>query len=443
MKLLEPPSWFKLTIALLLVTVAGCGLFGLEDDDEESIGPLNNPLKGWAPYWDHTTQQPHSMVFTYISWRELEPEKGDFRFEAWENRTWSKAVNAGKRIIFRVYCDYPTLPIGVPQWLLDEGVSLSDYSDHGGGKSPDYEHTAFKDNIVRLIETMGQRYNSDERVAFIQVGILGHWGEWHTYPRNELFASAEVQTLVIDALHTAFPDKHLQARYPGGVTGTQDWLGYHDDMFPEDTDSGPDWHFMPVMRTAGQDQNWKVAPIGGEMVPNAASKWMLDEFNVTWQAAETAHFTWVGPYCPAMATSGNDNFLKNSRKLVRRMGYQFEIDLVEHVFTFHSGSSQNLGIFGSNTGLAPFYYPWVLEASLTDKNGNVTFKQATSVDIRTWLPGDFESTFSLNLPTDLAAGTYKLGIAILDPATSEPAVELVADAEEKGKRYLFGDIKVE
>ena len=84
-----------------------------------------------------------------------------------------------------------------------------------------------------------------------------------------------------------------------------------------------------------------------------------------------------------------------------------------------------------------------MEASLVDDKGNVAFKQATNIDIRKWLPGDFEANFQLTIPSDLASGNYKLGIAILDPATNEPAVSLVADAEEKEKRFLFGDIKVE
>ena len=51
-------------------------------------GPLDNPLKGWCPYTDAgVIHQPYSMVFQYISWRELEPVENDFRFEEWE-KTW-------------------------------------------------------------------------------------------------------------------------------------------------------------------------------------------------------------------------------------------------------------------------------------------------------------------------------------------------------------------
>ncbi len=48
-------------------------------------GPLDNPLKGWCPYTDAgEIHQPYSMVFQYISWRELEPVEGEFRFDEWE-----------------------------------------------------------------------------------------------------------------------------------------------------------------------------------------------------------------------------------------------------------------------------------------------------------------------------------------------------------------------
>ena len=56
-----------------------------------------------------------------------------------------------------------------------------------------------------LISAMGKRYDRHPRVAFIQLGLLGFWGEWHTYPRNELFASEKTRRRVLEAYRKAFP----------------------------------------------------------------------------------------------------------------------------------------------------------------------------------------------------------------------------------------------
>ena len=114
-------------------------------------------------------------------------------------------------------------------------MRLTPYTDYGGGKSPDYNDPRVVVALEKLIAALGKRYDEHPRVPYIQLGLLGFWGEWHTYPRNELFASAETQRRVIDAYHKAFSHKSLMARTPGDYAGQQGWLGFHDDLFPEDT----------------------------------------------------------------------------------------------------------------------------------------------------------------------------------------------------------------
>ncbi len=45
---------------------------------------------------------------------------------------------------------------------------------------------------------------------------------------------------------------------------------------------------------------------------------------------ERSHFTWVGPYCPALVKPKDDIFLKPSEELVRKLGYEFQITEVTH-----------------------------------------------------------------------------------------------------------------
>ena len=75
--------------------------------------------------------------------------------------------------------------------------------------------------------------------------------------------------------------------------------GFHDDMFPEDTDNGQDWSFLAGLRRAGRSDNWELAAIGGEMVPFQAKRWLGEGYEQSAGMVERGHFTWVGPYCPA------------------------------------------------------------------------------------------------------------------------------------------------
>jgi len=241
-------------------------------------GPLDNPLKGWCTYTYRPLTQPYSMVFRYVAWKDLGPRAGEYHFAEWEKRDWDAPPARGKFIVFRVYLDYPGQPSGLPAWLLASGVKTTRYKEYGGGVSPDYDDPRLIAALERLIATLGRRYDRNPRVAFVEMGFLGFWGEWHTYPRTELFASPATQRRILAAAHRAFPHKVLMTRYPGVFPGPAPWLGYFDDAFPEDTGGPEDWKFLSRMARAGAGNAWRSAVIGGEMVPHAAPKWLGDLF---------------------------------------------------------------------------------------------------------------------------------------------------------------------
>jgi hypothetical protein len=404
-------------------------------------GPLANPLKGWCPYTiAGPITQPYSMVFQYVSWRELEPKPEDYRFAEWEQRAWDVPLARGKQIIFRVYVDYPKKQSGLPDWLRAAGVPTRPYTDYGGGVAPDYDDPRCLEAMERLIAALGQRYNTHPRVAFVEMGLLGFWGEWHTYPRPELFASAVTQRRVLEAARRAFPNKMVMTRYPQGWAGQQPWLGFFDDMFPEDTDGPEDWKFLPKMRRAGRTDNWKRAVIGGEMVPDAAARWLGEDFAQTMRRMEAAHFTWVGPYCPAQETPPSPRFLSRSQEMVRRMGYQFQLTEIRHSAEIGRDRPLEIEITGRNTGVAPFYYAWPVELALLDAGKRVVARNRVPVDIRTWLPGAF--TVRGRVPLQAKPGSYTLAIGIPNPWTSGPSIRFANALPEHQEWTLLSDCRV-
>lgn len=403
-------------------------------------GPLDNPLKGWCPYTNAgPIYQPYSMVFQYISWRELETKQGEYQFEKWE-RSWDSKLGKNKHIVFRVFIDYPSQRSGLPDWLRQAGVQESDYDDYGGGKSPQYNDEKMLAAMERLIAALGKRYNTNPRVAFIQLGLLGFWGEWHTYPQPKLYATPATEQRVIEAYRKAFPDKKLMVRYARDFAGQQEWLGFHDDMFPEDTDNGQDWSFLAGIRREGRSENWKRAVVGGEMVPGKAGQWLGVNYEKTLEMVERSHFTWVGPYCPALESRNSANFSQRSEELVRKMGYEFQITEVTHAQSIVRSEPLSLGFKGKNIGVAPFYYPWVVEWALLDMSGRVVALQPTKWDIRLWLPGEFQEQTQLRF--DVPAGKYRLALGIRDPWTNQPVIGLANDLTAVDGWQVLSELEV-
>jgi hypothetical protein len=409
---------------------------------EAGEGPLDNPFKGWCPYVDAgEIRQPYSMVFLYAPWSRLEPNEGEYAFEAWENRDWSVREAKDKHIVFRVYIDYPGLPSGLPDWLRKKGIKETRYRDHGGGFSPDYNDARMIEAIERLIKALGKRYDADPRVAFIELGLLGFWGEWHTWPRDELYASNETERRVIEAYRAAFPHKILLARYARDDAGSRDFLGFHDDMFPEDTNNGEDWSFYEGLKRSGRLDNWKKASIGGEMVPNRAKVWMKPKFAQTLAALELCRFSWIGPYCPPLEKSNDPEFLDNCRKLVRRMGYQFQLKSIKHNQKLLHNDSLELAIEAENEGVAPFPYPWKIEVALIGDDGTIAERERVDTDVRNWLPGTFriEARFVPRVPP----GRYRIAVGMIDPATNRAAIKFANRLERTSGWTVLSRVSID
>ena len=409
---------------------------------ESAPGPLDNPLKGWCPPSDaRSIRQPYSMVYLDASWKDLEPTEGQYAFDAWEKKGWSAPLARGKHIVFRPYIDYPSRPSGMPDWLRDEGVKMTPYRDHGGGLSPDYDAPRMVAAMERLIEAMGRRYDADPRVAFVELGLLGFWGEWHTYPLEKLYAQPETEKRLIAAYRRAFPHKILLARSARDEAGRQPWLGFHDDMFPEDTDNGQDWSFLATIRESNRAENWHRAAIGGEMVPGQARKWLGSGHEQTEAMIRKGHFSWIGPSCPALTNETAPEFRSRSEALVQLMGYQYRLIEIQHPPAVAPGQPFAVEIQGENEGVAPFYYPWPVDLGLLDENGRVVQKITLKADPRDWRPGAFRIADQVRV--EAPEGRYHLALGIRDPWTNRPAVQFANKLERREGWTLLGTLQVE
>jgi hypothetical protein len=176
------------------------------------------------------------------------------------------------------------------------------------------------------------------------------------------------------------------------------------------------------------------------MVPNRAKRWLGKDFDTTQTMVDRSHFTWVGPYCPALERSRDPEFLKRSEELVRRMGYEFQITEVVHPRELQSKQPVEFLLKAKNVGVAPFYYPWSVEWALIDSSGKVAQIQAMDWDIRNWLPGPFaeDAKFTFDVP----AGDYRVGLGIRDPWLDRPAIGFANDLPVVDGWTILSEIKV-
>jgi hypothetical protein len=411
--------------------------------------PVDNPLKGLVPYEaDVRAFFPHSMEFNYLPFSAL--VKGYDKFD-WEplERLLDGISSRGHQAVLRVYLEYPGKKNVIPEFLVKDGLKVHKYvytETHplppAAIETPDYADKNLRRALKNYIAALGKRYDGDPRLGFLTAGLLGTWGEWHTYPKVELFASKAVQAEVMDAYEAAFQVTPVLLRYPAGEKDYQKAanatrkFGYHDDSFAWATlhtgKKGDEWFYMTALKSAGPaaEAKWKTCPIGGEIRPEAWGK-VFDEkpsdprIQDFRKCVEATHATWLmdsGMFRKKQSAAR----IKRAEDEVRRMGYEFHAPAVT---IQERGGAVHVSLEVENRGVAPFYYDWKTEYGLiAGKKVVKTF--AGSGKLTGLLPGDKPRVWVDRLALgDLPAGKYTLAVRVANPLKNGPPLRF-ANADQ-------------
>lgn len=382
--------------------------------------PVDNPLKGLVPYVaaGRKGQFPHALEFRYFSLKELMKGPGEFEWKPLE-QALQEVSGRGKQLIFRVYCEYPGKGDEVPGFLKKAGVKVTKWKGDGEVSfTPDYRSQVMRKALLSFIAALGKKYDGDPRIGFLTAGLLGSWGEWHTYPRDDLWAPKEVQGEVMDAYAKAFSKTKILLRYPAGpdtfwhAANHERPFGYHDDSFCWATlDTGKEedsWFFEPSLKSAGASEKWVRYPIGGEIRPELWKTSFSDRPHARDQGflkcVERLHVTWLmdtGLFDPRYPMDA----MRRTRALqeVRRMGYELHVARAE----WKDGELQ---LTVENRGVAPFYYDWPVELTVGEAEKSVR----TEIKLSSVLPGKpvrwrvsapKASRYLLKVPNPMPGGT--------------------------------------
>jgi hypothetical protein len=182
---------------------------------------IGNPFRGFVSYPEFSGYQPDiaesivdiSLEAYYIGLDELMIGNNTFDWDPLERRL-NDTADRNRHAILSVICHYPNWHVlSVPQFIIDNGLKLLYYPDFlGGGYSPDYGDEKLLNALRQFTAAFGRRYDGDQRIAFINLGLLGFWGEWHTYPND--FVPDHARQSVISWYQKSFQTTKLIARYP-------------------------------------------------------------------------------------------------------------------------------------------------------------------------------------------------------------------------------------
>ena len=435
---------------------------------EEYTEAMKNPLMGLAEkdFFVNTADEEYclydqtldyipwsTMVMSYIPWDDLENDESDtiddiadYCDKRWRGKdadgNWHSYEEYNIKVIPRVYLRFPT----------DFGTFYGLGGDHWPAdmKAGDMTSSQFDARLKRLIERLGKLWDNDSRVAYVQMGIFGTWGEQH---------GTGVPSQIGKYFTENFKNKQVQVRYYDDSMWSDYSFGQYNDSIG-DMKTDPDkWPTCAIGGEPAYDYGSGVANIHGDC-PHVTSTDREYTYNTANMIRKThaVYLTWCGDNAYGTRWSENgdphgeglDYYYQNKAVLdegaqiiQKELGYRYVISEFSYTKKVLPGENLDVAFKVQNQGSAPMYYNWPVQVSLKDPDSgeivwNDTFK---SVDIREWQPGNEYTSFdkksgkwsqsvldyintpetytveeSFTLPSGLEKGKdYVIQLAVLDP----------------------------
>lgn len=389
-------------------------------------GPDINPMKGWNSGWWNDYDFA-SVGFQYLKWKDFEPADSNFNYNAVEGII-NRPGTRGRHVVLRLYADWhgdTSVSDAAPEWLFST-YGVQRLQAPNGRYITNYNHPDYISQAVEAIEALANYLDNDPRVYALQLGVLGFWGEWHTFGFNDNNFDIALNTKVqiLSAYQNNFSNKHLMGRYPWREPLASDSsIGYHNDFFkPNDN------HSAEFDTAVALGAKWLNGPIGGEIPPidsvdQAQFRIDLYESSQGMEMLELGHYSTMqagGGILPCPIDS-NSLACTGFKEMHRKMGYNFQIVSADFAETVYTSDSLNIDLSLRNIGVAPFYYDWAVQLALLDLNDQPIEIWNVPFNLTSVLPDSSTYTVSAGMPlSNVPRDDYKLGLRLLQPGADLP-----------------------
>ncbi len=336
---------------------------------------LGNPLRGLANDGNNNDAYLRSKIkfsveVFYYPFSKIVVDQNVYNwtdFDALLDRIKSRN-NHG---IPRFYIDYPGKPLALPTYLIDYLIANAKiYYGGFSGQSPYYDDPLLQAAMKDFIIALAARYDGDQRLAMIQAGLLGFWGEWHCGNITGIVLPDWVRAQALQWFDDAFNKTLIQTRY-ARKEAYERKFGYHDDSFTYSTLDGPynggfyySYYTEPTLRRLNQTDFWKFGPMGGEIGPENINI----VFDPTYQAGTLNQQDFYAcsqlTHATYMKTGGVIRNYNIPQEVVdkanwncARMGYSFQATYIAARVSIMDPTKVDIDVLLENSGIAPFYYP--------------------------------------------------------------------------------------
>ena len=331
----------------------------------------------------------------------------------------------------------------------------------------------FSGKSEKLVEKAGQAWDNDPRVAYVEMGIIGEFGEHHDPDITTVWAPHDqpnhvenrtwlpgIEKVLGDAFTAAFKNKKVMVRYAYEFKDYEFGIYWDSWSQPQEIVRG-----YEEMKKLGD--RWKTQPIGGEITWNWGDLARFKSFEEVVADKDTREYVMEqirNLHCNHLggitwADFNEPEFRKNAEILQKAMGYRFIINEFSYPKEIKVGAQFPISFKVVNSGSSPFYYNWPVEVALLDPESHqkVWGKILEEVNISEWMPGDnwsvdehkyqiapptYHIRKNISIDAPIAKGKYILALTVLDPAGMQPSLRFANENYFEGGYHPMGYIGI-
>jgi hypothetical protein len=446
-------------------------------DHTDDVTILKNPNKGWYIHYidngyinpkyrntiepgDYLEDFPAmSHLYLRMDWSDLEPEEGSFRWDIVDGimDEWGPK---GYRFSFRICCSetHADMPYATPRWVEEAGCPGRMCVVRGGSGfkvfEPDYGHPVFLEKLENFLSAFAAKYDGDKRVAYIDIGSYGNWGEGHNgFTSGEMWPVEVVRkhidlhsrifkkTLIIANYSLGFSYHDMEIAFANMKYGAAQGMGSRTDSVM--VKSYLHYGYSTVQEKELFDLFWRNAPIDLELEHySSVRKLQPEDYRLClpmYEAMKEIHASFCGFHGDPRLWLRENPVLTDY--LSNRMGYWLFIPWIERLSQWRAGGRAAFDIGISNRGVAPTYWP--ASAAVRIKRGDGrSHEQQANLDPKRWIPGEHKERILIDVPDDYT-GTCELQIRLRDETLDCPILlAMKENRRDDGGWHTIDEIEV-
>lgn len=391
-----------------------------------------------------------TIAYFRFYWMYIEPEEGAYRWDIIDRAL--ATARERKQTLMLSLMPYGTEDnFDVPGWYRERVGNNKDFHyDNPVNKwLVDPEDPQYVKHYGGMIRELGRRYDGHPDLESVDIRIVGAWGEGG----GTEYLTKKTSRALIDAYVESFkktPIKLLLTdEFSNQYAISQSPVGYRADCLGDlgfwATDQNGWTHMYDYYPQGiinfGLKDAWKKAPVSFEMC-GTFPRWKNDEGygpdQVTYIFEQA--LKWHISSFNGKSTPIPEEYMPQVNEFLKKMGYRFVLRRFTYPKEIAANQKLSFTSWWENKGVAPSYKNFPLAIRLKSKKHELTF--LTDADIRNWMPGDNVYDDSIFIPKDLKKGRYTIQIALVDPLTDKPKVQLAIEGKGSDGWHDMGEIVI-